>query len=67
MDEIAGVLLSCGIKTVVIKNGKNGCFIKTKENVYTIPTYNKARRVDTIGAGDILLRALSAPYWTEHV
>lgn len=52
LNDIADVLLSCGIKTVVIKNGKKGCFIKTKEDTYTIPTYDKAKRVDTIGAGD---------------
>lgn len=52
LEDIADVLLSCGIKTVVIKNGKKGCFIKTQESAYTIPTYDKARRVDTIGAGD---------------
>ncbi len=52
IDDISDILLSCGIKTVVIKNGKKGCFIKTKVNSYTIPTYDKARRADTIGAGD---------------
>ncbi len=51
LDDIADVLLGCGIKNVVIKVGKKGCFIKTKTERYLIPAY-KANGIDTTGAGD---------------
>jgi sugar/nucleoside kinase (ribokinase family) len=42
-----------GPKVVVIKLGKDGCFIKTKEGEkYIIPTYDRIKPVDTTGAGD---------------
>ncbi|WP_158734806.1 carbohydrate kinase family protein [Alteribacillus sp. YIM 98480] len=52
LDEIADVLLDCKIKNVVIKIGKDGCFIKNIKERYIIPTYKKANRIDTTGAGD---------------
>lgn len=53
LDEIADVFLKMGPKVVVIKLGKDGCFIKTKDGErYLIPTYNKIKPVDTTGAGD---------------
>lgn len=54
IEEIADVFLEMGPHTVVIKLGKNGCFIKsssTKEK-YTIPTFDRIKPVDTTGAGD---------------
>ena len=52
-EGIADVFLSMGPKIVVIKLGKDGCFIKTKEGEkYTIPTYERIKPVDTTGAGD---------------
>ncbi len=52
-EEIADVFLSMGPKTVVIKLGKDGCFIKTKGGeMYSIPTYDRIKPVDTTGAGD---------------
>jgi sugar/nucleoside kinase (ribokinase family) len=51
LDEIADVLLECGIKNVVIKAGKKGCFIKTKNERYLISAY-KVNGIDTTGAGD---------------
>ncbi len=51
--DIADVFLAMGPKTVVIKLGKDGCFIKTKEGEqYSIPTFEKIKPVDTTGAGD---------------
>jgi sugar/nucleoside kinase (ribokinase family) len=52
-EDIADVFLSMGPKTVVIKLGKDGCFIKTiNGDKYSIPTYDKIKPVDTTGAGD---------------
>lgn len=52
-EEIADVFLSMGIKTCVIKLGKDGCFIKDKKGEkHTIPTYMDIKPVDTTGAGD---------------
>lgn len=52
-NEIADIFLSMGVKTVVIKLGKDGCFMKDeKGKKYLIPAYDKIRAVDTTGAGD---------------
>lgn len=41
-----------GANCVVIKWGKNGCLIRTKEQQFEIPAYAHANLVDTTGAGD---------------
>ncbi|MEN6313366.1 MAG: carbohydrate kinase family protein [Clostridiaceae bacterium] len=52
-EEMADVFFSMGVKTVVIKLGKKGCFIKKPNGEkYIIPTYTKIKAVDTTGAGD---------------
>jgi sugar/nucleoside kinase (ribokinase family) len=52
-EEIADVFLSMGAKVVVIKLGKDGCLIKTKDGEkYKIPTYERIKPIDTTGAGD---------------
>ena len=63
-NEIADIFLSMGVKTVVIKMGKDGCFIKDeKGEKYLIPTYDKVKAVDTTGAGDSFV----AGFLTGHV
>lgn len=53
-DEKAAAdeLYKCGIKNVVIKIGRRGCFIKNKEGQFIIPACRGITAVDTIGAGD---------------
>jgi len=51
-DRIANAFLSYGVKTVVIKMGKKGCFIKTPQEQHIVPTFTKYKAVDTTGAGD---------------
>jgi sugar/nucleoside kinase (ribokinase family) len=52
-EDIADVFLSMGVKTAVIKLGKDGCFIKDSGGEkYKIPTYTDIKPVDTTGAGD---------------
>jgi sugar/nucleoside kinase (ribokinase family) len=50
-EKIADVLLDCGVKNVVIKLGKRGCFIKNREMSKYVDTY-KATPIDTTGSGD---------------
>lgn len=53
VEDIADVFLSMGVKTAVIKMGKDGCFIKDSGGEkYKIPTYTDIKPVDTTGAGD---------------
>jgi sugar/nucleoside kinase (ribokinase family) len=52
-EEIADVFLAMGPHTVVIKLGKEGCFIKTKTGEkHILSTYTRVKPVDTTGAGD---------------
>jgi len=52
-EEIADVFLSKGVKLAVIKLGKDGCFIKSKDGEkHLIPTYTDIKAVDATGAGD---------------
>lgn len=51
-DEIADAFLSCGVRHFIMKLGKKGCLIKTKEERHLIPAFPHADCVDTTGAGD---------------
>ena len=51
--EIADLFLHAGVKTVVIKLGSKGCFVKNKvSGHYFIEAYKGINAVDTTGAGD---------------
>lgn len=52
LDEIADVFLSCGVKNIIIKTGKEGCFVKNLKETLYVPGYKYSKLVDTIGAGD---------------
>ena len=53
LDKVADKFLSCGIKNVVIKTGKKGCYIKSQNgNVLEVPAMKGITAIDTIGAGD---------------
>ena len=51
-DEIADAFLDCGVKHVILKAGKKGCFIKSKSERFWIPAHPSAKCIDTTGAGD---------------
>ena len=51
-NEIADFYLNMGAKTVVIKVGAEGAFVKTKDESYTVPGFKVNKVVDTVGAGD---------------
>lgn len=53
-EKIGKVFFEKGVKSVVIKLGKDGCYMqatKSSEGIY-IPTYTHIKPVDTTGAGD---------------
>ncbi|ECG8589034.1 carbohydrate kinase family protein [Salmonella enterica subsp. salamae] len=52
LNDIADCFLQCGVKTVVIKTGKKGCFIKRSDIAMAIPAVSGITAIDTIGAGD---------------
>ena len=55
-DQIAAFYHSHGVKTVVIKDGKNGAFVSDKNGESTtqinVPGFHVEHVVDTVGAGD---------------
>lgn len=52
LDTIADFYLKSGVKTVVIKVGSKGAFVKTAEGSFTVPAFKVDHIVDTVGAGD---------------
>jgi len=52
INEIADIFLGCGVKNVVIKTGKEGCFIKNNKQTLQIAACKNIKAIDTIGAGD---------------
>ena len=52
LDVIADCFLRCGVKHVIVKTGKKGCFIKTEGNTIEVPAISGIQAIDTIGAGD---------------
>lgn len=51
-DKVADKLYSYGIKNVVMKIGKRGCYIRNKDGVMIVPACKGITAIDTIGAGD---------------
>lgn len=52
-DAIADVFKLKGVKNIVIKLGKDGCYVKPQNDVgFYVPTFNDIKVVDTSGAGD---------------
>jgi len=52
VEEAARELLDAGVKTVVIKCGAKGCYIRTREGELWSPAQENVTCVDTTGAGD---------------
>jgi len=51
-NEIADFYLKLGVKTVIVKVGSKGAFVKTKDEAFTVPGFKVEKVVDTVGAGD---------------
>lgn len=53
LEAIAQKFLDCGVKHVVIKTGKRGCYLATADGKRIgIPAVKGVKAIDTIGAGD---------------
>ena len=50
--KVADVLYGCGVKNVVMKIGKRGCYICNAEGSMIVPACKGITAIDTIGAGD---------------
>jgi len=61
LDEIGDFFFGFGIKTLVVKMGERGSYIKTTDNMLTLPAY-KVKVVDTTGAGDTFVAGFLAGY-----
>lgn len=66
----AKLLVDAGVSCAIVKCGKSGCVIQTKEGTKHIPSYTVEQVVDTTGAGDCFaagfLYALSNGYSLEE-
>lgn len=51
LESITSALLDCGIKHVVVKTGRDGCFARSRQEQFFVPAV-PARALDTTGAGD---------------
>lgn len=51
-SKVADVLFGCGVKNVVMKIGKRGCYIRNQDGAMVVPACKGITAVDTIGAGD---------------
>lgn len=52
LSDMASVFLNLGVKNVIIKLGKRGCYFKNEKEEYTIPGVQNVDVADTTGAGD---------------
>lgn len=51
-DDVADAFLECGVGHAVIKLGKKGCLIKSRQERLIVPALPNIRCLDTTGAGD---------------
>jgi len=51
-EAIADFYLKLGVKTVIVKDGDKGAFVKTAKESYVVPGFKVKKVVDTVGAGD---------------
>ena len=50
--QVADKLYAYGIKNVIMKIGKRGCYIRNSEGAIIVPACKGVTAIDTIGAGD---------------
>lgn len=51
-EEAADFYQNLGVKTVIVKNGADGAYVREGEAFYCVPGYRVEKIVDTVGAGD---------------
>ncbi|MDR1017395.1 MAG: sugar kinase, partial [Lachnospiraceae bacterium] len=52
MDKISDFYKNIGVKTIIIKDGKNGAFVNDGDSSFRVDGFNVEKVVDTVGAGD---------------
>jgi len=52
VNTIADFYLNGGVKTVIIKLGDKGAFVKTKDTSFFVDGFKVEKVIDTVGAGD---------------
>jgi len=52
LEKVAAAFLSYGVKNVIIKTGKDGCYIRNVKEIITVPAFKIENVIDTTGAGD---------------
>lgn len=50
--KVADKLFDCGVKNVIMKIGKRGCYIRNSSGAMIVPACKGVTAIDTIGAGD---------------
>lgn len=58
--ENVRMLVEAGVKTAIVKIGKDGCLIGTKEGIVQVPAVSGVKCLDTTGAGDCFAAGLIA-------
>lgn len=51
-EKVADKLFECGVKNVIMKIGKRGCYIRNDKGSLIVPACKDVTAIDTIGAGD---------------
>ena len=51
-SKVADKLFECGVKNVIMKIGKRGCYIRNAAGAMVVPACKGVTAIDTIGAGD---------------
>jgi len=52
VEDQADFYRNLGVKTVIIKTGAEGAYVKTADESFTVPAFKVEKVVDTVGAGD---------------
>ncbi len=60
-ERAARILLDMGVKIVVIKMGKDGCYVADGKTAEFVPAF-KVKVVDTTGAGDTFMAGFISAY-----
>lgn len=58
--ENVRMLVDAGVKTAVVKIGKDGCLVGTKDGIIRVPAVSGVKCVDTTGAGDTFAAGMIA-------
>lgn len=51
-EKIADFYLNLGAKTVIVKLGEQGAYVRTEKESYTVEGFKVEKVIDTVGAGD---------------